>query len=50
MMKTCNSILRLVTGVSLLAFLLGGCGLAHQSVSKTHRVLEHGERKVERHL
>jgi hypothetical protein len=49
-MKTCKSLLGLVAGVFLLAFLLGGCGLAHQSVSKTGRVLEHGERKVERHL
>jgi hypothetical protein len=49
-MNTFKSLLSFVAGVSLVAFLLGGCGLAHQSVSKTHRVLEHGERKVERHL
>jgi hypothetical protein len=49
-MKTSKSLLRLVAGVSLLGFVLSGCGLAHQSVSKTHRVLEHGERKIERHL
>jgi hypothetical protein len=49
-MKTCKALLRLVAAVSLAAFMLSGCGLAHQSVSKTERVLEHGERKMERHL
>jgi hypothetical protein len=49
-MQTFKSLLRTTAGVALVAFLLSGCGLAHQSVSKTGRVLEHGERKVEKHL
>jgi hypothetical protein len=49
-MKAFKSLLGTVAGVILLAFLLSGCGLAHQSVSKTGRVLEHGERKLDRHL
>jgi hypothetical protein len=49
-MQTFKSLLRTVAGVALVAILLSGCGLAHQSVSKTGRVLEHGERKLEKHL
>jgi len=49
-MKSCKSLLGYVAGVCLVAFLLGGCGLAHQSVDKMGRVLRHGERKLERNL
>lgn len=49
-MKAFKSLFGTIAGVLLLAFLLGGCGLAHQTVSKTGRVLEHGERKLDRHL
>lgn len=49
-MKTCKFPLSAVASLLAFAFLLSGCGIAHQSVSKTHRVLHHGERKLERHL
>ena len=49
-MNAFKSLLGTIAGVIFLAFLLGGCGLAHHSVSKTERVLEHGERKLDRHL
>ncbi|HEV7404825.1 MAG TPA: hypothetical protein VGO11_17920 [Chthoniobacteraceae bacterium] len=49
-MKTFKSLPGAIAGLTLIVLLLGGCGLAHQSVSKTERVLDHGERKMERHL
>ena len=49
-MKAFKSLLGTIAGVLLLAFSLGGCGLAHHSVNKTERVLAHGERKLDRHL